>query len=291
LWIYFGLNRVLFDSWLPVSAAAKGLRSGLLPSWRLLSSVVDPRTPFRVFSVGFPLLMMTVVGFLMVRGAIPVARSKMRVMLAGVTLFPLAYFAFLSVWSDWPVWDWYFYPVPLGGVASIALSVGGEGPLASRVRRVPLPVRVGGRWVFVSVTLAYVAIGAYRSLDPSVSKSLAALPKLVTFAAGHPGTLAMGDCAGLPAFLIERPVIQLEGLVGDNRMLEHIRRGDDLIEVMRTHGVAYYVTTAPKRSGRGYVAEEPAQSGSSSPRMRGTFGAPVLVIDSFYYVFEVPRGA
>ena len=74
-------------------------------------------------------------------------------------------------------------------------------------------------------------------------------------------------------------------------MLEHIRRGDDLIDVMRTYGVAYYVTTAPKRSGRGYVAEEPAQSGSSSPRMRGTFGAPVLVIDSFYYVFEVPRGA
>jgi hypothetical protein len=91
------------------------------------------------------------------------------------------------------------------------------------------------------------------------------------FAQTHNGVFAMGDASGTAAYLINRPLIQLEGLVMDQAYLENIRRKRNLNEVLMDYGVRYYVSPNPIFTDGCYRTVEPAQAGRDAPHMRGTF--------------------
>jgi len=99
---------------------------------------------------------------------------------------------------------------------------------------------------------------------------------------GHEGRVAMGDKAGITSFLLQRPVVQLEGLVADNLMLRHIQRRDSLNSVLAEYGVDYLVVslaeTRPIRRNGCYevVAPNPDQAGSS-PVMTGRFCSEPII--------------
>jgi hypothetical protein len=93
-------------------------------------------------------------------------------------------------------------------------------------------------------------------------------------------TLAMGDKAGVTTFVLGSPVVQLEGLVADRKLLEHVRKGDSLDHVVEEYGTDYLIvslatTTLEQRDGC-YVIEQPnpMQAGLRSARMTGKICAP-----------------
>jgi hypothetical protein len=87
----------------------------------------------------------------------------------------------------------------------------------------------------------------------------------------HPGIYAMGDRAGTPGYLLHEPLIQLEGLVMDKAFLTNIREQRPLAEVLREHGVRYYIATNPVESHGCWLTAEPLIAGPDAPHMRGTF--------------------
>lgn len=92
---------------------------------------------------------------------------------------------------------------------------------------------------------------------------------LQRFALAHPGTYAMGDCAGTTGYVIPQPLIQTEGLVMDAAFLNNIRQQRDLRDVLASYGVRYYITPAAEPApGSCFRVEEPVLGGPSSPRMR-----------------------
>ena len=138
---------------------------------------------------------------------------------------------------------------------------------------------------------------------PETSSVFANAEKMLPFIREHSGTYAMGDQAGLTAYIVGVPIIQLEGLNADYRIYEHIKQQDNLLSVLREYHVDYLIETSnnlglPKENGC-YIVEEPhsAQAGLLSSKMHGNIcSEPVyrqIISKSGYemktYIFDVKK--
>ena len=92
----------------------------------------------------------------------------------------------------------------------------------------------------------------------------------------------MGDRAGMPAYLMQQPMIQLEGIVGNRSFLERIRRRQNILQALKDLEVDYYVVTSPRTDGNCFIVREPKQdqAGPRSPAMEGRLcSRPILNFD------------
>jgi hypothetical protein len=100
---------------------------------------------------------------------------------------------------------------------------------------------------------------------------------------GRAGTYAMGAIAAAVAQRLDQPVVQLEGLVADRRMLEHLRRQDPLPQVLAENRVDYLVVSfageaLPRRDdGCYFIAQPYAKWAAESKSMRGYLCATPIV--------------
>jgi hypothetical protein len=60
---------------------------------------------------------------------------------------------------------------------------------------------------------------------------------------GRDGLFAMGAIAGVATYVLDKPVLQLEAIVADRAMLEHVRREDPLHMVLRKYRVDYLIVS------------------------------------------------
>ncbi len=101
----------------------------------------------------------------------------------------------------------------------------------------------------------------------------------------------MGDVAGTPGYLLDQPMIQLEGLVMDESFLKLLRSQTPLVQVLRDYKVDYYIALNPVIHGSCEIASEPARAGAGSPHMLGTFCDPPLdeynVLGARLAIFDV----
>ena len=139
-------------------------------------------------------------------------------------------------------------------------------PLLARHRPMPAP---GGSWLAVTATgISLVILLARTGTNPGSVFELERAVGLQQFAATHPGRFAMGDDAGMAAYLMKVPVLQLEGLVADKPFVERIRREQPLLQALDDLGVDYYVTVRPRVNGDCYDVREPEDAGAHSPVMK-----------------------
>src|SRR6185369_11084681 len=60
---------------------------------------------------------------------------------------------------------------------------------------------------------------------------------------GRSGLFSMGAIAGVATYVIDKPVFQLEGLMSDRRLIEHLRHEDSLPSVLQENGVDYLIVS------------------------------------------------
>src|SRR5262249_45420944 len=167
--------------------------------------------------------------------------------------------------SGWALWEWYYYPLLLtAGPAWLHLIEHAlvPGLTQARIFRSSLGT-VTFRYCLLGLAGVYTVVhltAAYIRADPRRSSRYIVAQQLRDFAAEHPGVYAMGDTAGLTTYLMKRPVVQLEGLVADRRMLEFIRRRSDLRDVFAAYLVDYYIGTRMVLEQGCYSAQEPKES-------------------------------
>ncbi len=70
------------------------------------------------------------------------------------------------------------------------------------------------------------------------------------------------------------PLIQLEGLISDQKMLANIAGQRDLLEVLQEYRVDYYAVVNPREKEGCWLFSEPSQSGPNAPKMESTFCRP-----------------
>lgn len=272
---YLCFNVLYFHMLLPVSGEAKELR---------LVSGFSSRTFLSAFSLSMyehrhsvPAVL-TVIGLLLVPLVARPPFTTRRIAVLAMLVFPWQQLVALSFLSDWFLWSWYLYTFNIAacGVLCVLLQVAED----RRSRGVVMASVVALSLVAVLEGRQMLKTRASEDL-PNVTNGL----RLAEFARTHPGIYAMGDLAGAAGYFLPYPVVQTEGLVMDRGFLEKVRRQEDLLDVLRSYGVRYYVSSVDFRTHPAcFHAVEPIRAGSTSAHMRATFCTnPVLQYDVSYW--------
>lgn len=276
LWLFAHAWR--FGAWVPVSGQAKGLGGPGWPSPSTWASFVDFDGVGTV--IVHPGLALGLAGAiaLAVRGPRPPA-------LVATLLFAPGFYAAHLLRSDWPFWNWYAFPALVGGAAgAMVLSRGAPGPAL----RVPA---AAGAVLFGLWGLGYVLV---QLAGPHPSFGLAVADGLRPLVAGRPGPIGMGDYAGSPAWVLDRPFVQLEGLVAGRDVVGALARQDPLPALLEAQGVAIYVGEPETVEGACATFGEPRRGGPRVPRSRWrTCAAPIgtfAVGDRTWWVIARPDG-
>jgi hypothetical protein len=271
--LYAAWNLVTFGSVLPVSALSKQLvlRPGINVSYL---KIVARNTVFGA-TAGLTLVLgvFALLGLWRRRKlAVPPAALFAAAVLLGFT----ALFYGLNSLSGWMFFGWYAYPLGPALVAALVL-VG-----------TVLATRIGPRWrtrasaaiVAVAAVVALVqGTRAFATRGPQWSVRdnglLGMSVELADRMRDLHGVYSMGAVSGFVTYLLHQPVVQLEGLVADRAMSEHIGRQDFLGDVLRTYRVDYLVVTVyratlEKHDGCYRVTQPNAEwSGERVARMSG----------------------
>ncbi len=248
---YLGANVVLTHHLLPISGAAKTLRTTFFPSSAAIASIVLEHGKFAVIT---PLGYLAFAAWALTRSKVdepPRERAIVLAAFAGVVL----YYAFYSCASDWGLWFWYKYP--LAWLVAVAAT-----KLARAESRAADRACAAAGVFFVCASLWLIARFSPRD-NAIYRRSLV----LADFIRAHPGRWAMGDCAGTVAWELDEPLLQTEGLVADETYLDFVRRERPLGEALRHYRVDYYVASKTTRDGDCYLAREPVNGGPTSKKM------------------------
>ncbi|MDP9149192.1 MAG: hypothetical protein M3O36_04520 [Myxococcota bacterium] len=274
---YAAANLCVFGSVLPVSALAKRLEAGPGINVEFLgfaatNTVYGP-------AVG-ALLPLGVVAFAAVVRREP--RPQRAALLAGGTalLFPFVFYG-VNALAGWVFFGWYAYPLAPAIIVSLVFICEWAAPF----------VRTGAsiRAAAGAVMLAAISVRAARYFvmhGPRWSirdnAILAMAVDLADRVRDRNGVFGMGAMAGFASYLVDKPFVQLEGLVSDRAMVEHVRRQDALEDVLRAYRVDYLVVAVvkvplPEKDGCFTVTEPSAEwAGARALKMSGEICSPPI---------------
>jgi hypothetical protein len=239
--LYAAWNLVQFGSVMPVSGLAKQLVERYAVSIGYLYNIAFT-TPFGPLA-GVALVLGVLAAFVLWRRGAP-ARPEAFVVGVITLSFAVLFWAVNSL-SGWIQFGWYAFPMAPALVAALTF-VGLA--LAPYLRSERLCAGAAGAAVAVSALVATAQGLRYGvTHGPLYSERDNGLLGMSIELAEHmrdrPGMLGMGAIGGFVAYVLDRPMVQLEGLVGDSEMVEHIDRSDNLGEVMDAYGVDYLVVS------------------------------------------------
>ena len=106
---------------------------------------------------------------------------------------------------------------------------------------------------------------------------------------------AMGDMAGKVSYLLNKELIQLEGLVGGKVILNNIKNENNLCKVLIENNVEVYLTKNINRKKNGNIeVYEPSQKSSNVKKMYTQFKRqPDVIFKSAnlkVYAFNIKKG-
>ncbi|GEM_PF-791828 len=285
--VYLILNRAIFGAWLPVSAEVKALGSGIHVSLLPIEVIRTPR--------GFLYFILMVTGCVLSIRALTRSDPSSGLRLL-IFLFPLFYVLLLMLRLSWPVYVWYFYPFPIAAAAGLLeLRAMTSTKFQSRLdRAAPAGLLLIMICSIIILSRDIPGLTTNLNLDERTTR---AQPNIYIHALGikpftdsHPGRYAMGDRAGLTAFITGQPILQVEGLAADPAMVDSVRACADLLAVLKKYGVHYYIVSYPLKEfheqQNNWALYEPhrQQVLPWMPLMRGDFYAPEV------FRFPLPVG-
>ena len=119
LFVYLGYNSMEFGSIMPVSGAVKGLRNApIIISFYSLSTVGEHFLRSKKFLLQ---ALIAVIALVPAIGSMRRKPDSMNAVFIWLLVFPLFFFVTTAMRSDWPIWSWYFYPLPLAATIGVLI--------------------------------------------------------------------------------------------------------------------------------------------------------------------------
>ena len=279
--VYAAFNLVAFGSVMPVSGLAKQLV--LRPGFNISYAVVAFAGTAYGWAAGWTLLAGVVaLGILHRQRRSPSSDDLPSAALFGGAVafaFAAVFFA-LNALSGWCFFGWYAYPLApalVAGVTFVGRAALFRIPEALRARAGALVCVAAGLLAAGQAVHYFVTHGPRWSVADNGLADLSV--ELAQVMKGRHGVYAMGAVGGMVAYELGEPLVQLEGLVADRAMVEHVRAEDDLGRVLASYGVEYLVVSMQhavleKRDGCYVVTEPEAEwAGKRVAKMRGALCA------------------
>ncbi len=268
--LYVLANVAVFGTPLPISALAKQLYSGVgfsigYVKGVALSSCYGP-------AAGVLLPLGTAALILLYRRS-PDVRRHQRFIGAVSLAFAFTFFG-LNALSGWVFFPWYAYPIAPAVIAASVFVWEALGSLIPAGRRAALALVV-----VVLASQPVLAATYFWQHGPQWSIAdnslLATAYDLKRHVGDRDGVFGMGAVAGVAAYVMDRPMVQLEGILADRRMVDSIRQEAPLKDVLREYGVDYLVVSlafarAERRDGC-YIVTQPHEvwAGKRTHKLRG----------------------
>lgn len=280
--LYVLVNWVGFDTLLPISGMAKQLKGTFAPSLMPLMRFSD------VDKLNF--LFVWPAALLAVFAGMSLSRSSLeqgsKSIVVALLLHPVVFYAILCFKSDWPSWTWYLYPIP----PLLCVSI----PLLNQVYK--FKYRIDFVLATAVVALASIGVMGLVKVNNGALPIYYAAKAIGEFSKSHQGVYAMGDRAGMVAYFINDPLFQLEGLVGDKKLLDNIKQSRALVDVLQEMNVDYYVHSSEKVwRDPCFHFREPKQAGPASPVMSASLCYPPVAQYNFNgvetFIFKVSTGS
>src|SRR5215469_7418380 len=224
--VYMVANLMLFGAAMPVSGAAKALGAPFLNLNPLIASLwgassLQARTiPLGLVFVAAAATVLALAWRKSGDERTDAMRRQLLIIAGAVFAGLLLHLVYLCVGSSWPIWAWYGYGRALLGAIVVPLTLAvlwrGRMPAALTVAMVVAVLALGS-----AVTIAKrLALGDNQSsywvhADRDAAEINALLPKNAV--------VAMGDLAGSLGYRLQRPMVQIEGLVEGPEYLHRLR--------------------------------------------------------------------
>jgi hypothetical protein len=235
--IYCLANWIVFGSPLPVSGLAKHIQTGVGFSVTYAERVALGTMYGPTIALVLPLGLFAL--FVLVRRR-PTARLPAR-FAGGIALVFAFLFFGLNALTGWTFFGWYAYPIAPAVVAALIFGIEWSRPMVTS-RAVRMAVAAA---VILLVPLSGLRYFVERGPRWSVADNplLAMSYELSHRMRDRGGLIAMGAVAGFATYVMHRPVFQLEGIVADLRLVDHLKRRTPLGDVLREYGADYLVVT------------------------------------------------
>jgi hypothetical protein len=235
--LYLAANVWFFGTLLPVSALAKRLGTAYgFDHWYAINVAFNSH-------FGPTVAVMLALGALaacLIYRRDPGQRSPALLSGSIALLFAVIFF-FINSLSGWILFGWYLYPLPAALIAAV-IFVCRRWPAVGAVRAPALAALL--------MLVALTPIGAaiyYEQHGPGWSISdnsmLAMSYQLADRTKQYSGLFAMGAIAGLARVAMDRPVLQIEGIISDKAMVEHVRRQEPLQAVLQAYHADYLIAS------------------------------------------------
>ena len=174
-------------------------------------------------------------------------------------LTTLLFFISNSLRSAWPLWTWHFFFL---GISSSVLFVDLIKLFKFRFIKYTSPL-IG---IFFIIVYFFLFIKNYNVNNDHI---LNIANKIEShYADSRYETFAMGDMAGKISYLLDKKLIQLEGLVGGKKVLSKIQNQEKLCNLFNEFNVDIYFTTKINKVGELYYIEEPSQKSANVKKMK-----------------------
>ncbi|MBP8857742.1 MAG: hypothetical protein KBG60_06960 [Anaerolineaceae bacterium] len=256
LFIYMAANQVFFGNWMPASGSAKSLGGQFIEFNHLFLGQCFGTDAFtngnlwQVFGISFLFAVGFVISvlFRFLQRRQPSDRVDLPdyYLPVCVSLSMILFYLYSLFGSSWVVWRWYGYLLLPMSVYVYPFAVE---KIVSRFKRIASFNRILG---FSGAVLALLAcfpsvqttvnwgLWAY-TLPPAFRYENYQVARFLNESLPSESVVAMGDRAGSFAYFYQGRVLQLEGLVGDEALLQAIRE-DTLADYMTDFGVDYVLS-------------------------------------------------
>lgn len=249
--LFLAINLMIFGEAMPVSGQAKALGG---PFWnpQVVSDYLMARP---VLFPGLDRIPVWAFWLLVILPALIVAwqsRKTAKVRLGELLLLlavaQIAQLGYYVVSSSWQLWRWYYYYLPpLFFLSAIVLANLLVGRLGQRARLLILLAMAALIAVKLERSLSF---SLHRTPAPDWNYKTAALQVsdwLETHTQEH-DRVAMGDRAGVLSYLLERPLLQIEGLVNSGAFLDALEAGK-VEGFLRERSVDFIIYSGGPKSG------------------------------------------
>jgi hypothetical protein len=303
--LYLAANYAVFGHIIPTSGIAKSMQiDSHLINYKFLRQLITPSNPVDgmlwivflgifVFSVGYILFLLFTT-----QKANSAHFSETNYVPVIIVIFFIIFTSYQLFRTSWVLWRWYAYPLLLVSMFVI--------PYVIEQIELHLKKYKTFRFILQAITVIVVApllirmsvIGIRwgywnKSLGPSFKYDNYVAAEALNQSLPSPVTFAMGDRGGSFAYFFNGSVLQLEGLVGDYRLLKALET-NTLMEYMSEFGVQYVISyTGPPSHYSRWTLLTPLPKLSSGPHAeillcKKTELIPLKTQNTIFYIWKWP---
>jgi len=171
----------------------------------------------------------------------------------------LIYFVSTSLRSAWPLWTWHFFFLSIS--TPMVLD-----DFTKFFKFNLIKYRTTFVCIFFALTYFILFIKNYGINNDHILN----IAKKISdhYKSSEYEMFAMGDMAGKTSYLLNKKLIQLEGLVGGKKILYSIKNQHSLCKIFNDLDIEIYLASRVKRVNNKFLVQEPSQSSKNVKKMR-----------------------